>query len=62
MWTVDHSNEHYLSSSKNKAWKKIQARTGFDPMTFAIPVQCSTNWVKIRPERWRFQMHFFIRS
>ena len=24
--------------------KKIQARTGFEPMTFAIPVQCSTNW------------------
>ena len=24
--------------------KKIQARMGFEPMTSAIPVQCSTNW------------------
>ena len=24
--------------------KKIQACTGFEPMTSAIPVQCSTNW------------------
>ena len=23
--------------------KKIRARTGFEPMTSAIPVQCSTN-------------------
>ena len=23
--------------------KKIQARTGFEPMTSEIPVQCSTN-------------------
>ena len=38
------SNEHYLSSSENKAWKKIHACTGFEPMTSAIPVQRSTNW------------------
>ena len=25
-----HSNEHYLSNSENKAWKKIQACTGFE--------------------------------
>ena len=24
--------------------EKIQARTGFEPMTSAIPVMCSTNW------------------
>ena len=24
--------------------KKIQACTGFEPMTSTIPVQCSTNW------------------
>ena len=39
------SNEHYLSSNENKAWKKIQACTGFESMTSAIPVQCSTNWL-----------------
>ena len=39
-----HSNEHYLRSSENKAGKKIQACTGFESMTSAIPVQCSTNW------------------
>ena len=30
------SNVHYLGSSENKAWKKIQACTGFEPMTSAI--------------------------
>ena len=40
-----HSYEHYLSISEKKAWeKKIQACTGFEPMTFVIPVQCFTNW------------------
>ena len=29
------------TSSENKAWKKIQVRTGFEPMT--IPVQRFTN-------------------
>ena len=37
-------NEHYLSSSENRAWKKIQACTGFEPMTFVIRVQRSTHW------------------
>ena len=37
-----------LSSCEKKAWKKIQAWTGFEPMTSAIPVQCSTNWA-IKP-------------
>ena len=31
---------HNLSSCENRA----QAWTGFEPMTSAIPVQCSTNW------------------
>ena len=31
-------------------------------MTSAIPMQRSTNWVKIKPERWRFHIHFFIHS
>ena len=30
----DLRNEHYLSSSENKTRKKIQACTGFEPMTF----------------------------
>ena len=30
-----------LSSCEKKAWKKIQAWTGFEPMTSAMPVQCS---------------------
>ena len=38
------SDVHYLGRSENKAWKKIQACTGFEPMTSAIPVQRSTNW------------------
>ena len=53
IWTADkdvnesdpRSNEHYLSSSENKTWKKIPACTGFEPMTSAIPEQRSTNWV-----------------
>ena len=52
IWTADkdmnesdpRSDVHYLGSSENKAWKKFQACTGFEPMTSAIPVQRSTNW------------------
>ena len=36
-------NEHFLSSPESKAWKKIQACTGFEPMTSAILEQYSTN-------------------
>ena len=36
------SNEHYFSSSENKAWE-IQAFKGFEPMSSAILVQRSTN-------------------
>ena len=38
------SDMRYLGSSENKAWKKIQACTGFEPMISAVPVQRSTNW------------------
>ena len=34
------------SSSEKKAWKKIQACTGYESMTSAIPVHYSTNWAK----------------
>ena len=32
--------------------KKIQAHTGFEGMTFAIPVQCSTNWANKPTGSW----------
>ena len=38
-----HSNEYFLSSPESKAWKKIQACTGFEPMTSAILEQYSTD-------------------
>ena len=46
------SNVHYLSSSENKDWKKIQACMGFEPMTSAIPVQRSTNWANKLTGSW----------
>ena len=33
-----------LSNWKEEAWKKIRASTGFELVTSAIPVRCSTNW------------------
>ena len=38
-----HSKFSNLSNWKEEAWK-IRASTGFEPMTSAIPVRCSTNW------------------
>ena len=46
------SDMRYLGSSENKAWKKIQACTGFEPMTSAIPVQRSTNWANKPTGSW----------
>ena len=31
-----------LSNLKEEAWKKISASSGFEPVTSAIPVRCST--------------------
>ena len=45
------SYEHYLSSSERRP-EKIQACTGFEPMTSAIPVQCSTNWANKPTGSW----------
>ena len=46
-WTLSKSinyvNEHYYSSCEKKPGKKNQARTGIEPMTSSISVQCSTN-------------------
>ena len=33
---------------RKRSLKKIQASAGFEPVTSAIPVQCSTNWPMIR--------------
>ena len=46
------SYEHYCTSSWNKTWKKIQARTGFEPMTSATPVQRSINWANELTGSW----------
>ena len=37
-----------LKQLRKENLKKIQAWTGFEPMTSAMPVQCSTNWA-IKP-------------
>ena len=44
--------EHYCTSSWNKAQKKIQARTGFEPMTSTTQVQRSTNWANELTGSW----------
>ena len=42
--TNDHRNKFSnWSNWKEEAWK-IRASTGFEPMTSALPVCCSTNW------------------
>ena len=41
MWTADYSNEHYLSSKENKAWKNsgLYGIWTHACMTSAMPVQ-----------------------
>ena len=46
------SQLHNSSSCEIKAWKNIQAWMGFEPMTSAIPVQCSTNWANKQSGSW----------
>ena len=50
-------NEHYLSSSEYSAWKKIQACTGFETMTFVIPVQRSTHWANKPTGSWSLRWY-----
>ena len=38
------SNEHYSSNRENKAWKKIQACTGLEPIT-----SCNNSAVLYQP-------------
>ena len=56
IWTADEDESEKWSSqwifqfmqleirSLKKKKKKIQASTGFEPVTSALPVRCSTNW------------------
>ena len=50
-----------LSNWKEEAWKKIRASTGFEPMTSAIPVRCSTTelWSHTLGARSIYWVHFF---
>ena len=52
IWKRSSQNDNYLSNNENKAWKKIQACTGFESMTSAIPVQCSTSWASKPTGSW----------
>ena len=49
-WISDWSSQLFsqLKQLRKESLKKIQAWTGFEPMTSAIPVKCSTNWA-IKP-------------
>ena len=47
-----------LSSCEKKAWKEIQAWTGFEPMTSAMPVQCSSSWAIKPTESWSYYEFF----
>ena len=52
-----------LKQLRKESLKKIQAWTGFEPMTSAMPVQCSTNWVIKPTGSWSYcDLWSFIRS
>ena len=42
-WNVERCECSHDTSGKT-TWKKFRLWTGFEPKTFALPVQCSTNW------------------
>ena len=52
IWRYEWSSQlcTQLKQLWNESLKKIQAWRGFEPMTSAIPVQCSPNWA-IKPYR-----------
>ena len=59
---------HYppWSRKRKKKPEKIRASTGFEPVTSAISVRCSTNWA-MKPHSWTIKanyhsMHFFFLS
>ena len=40
----DHRSKFSNKQLERRSLKKIRASTGFEPMTSALPVRCSTNW------------------
>ena len=46
-----------LRQLRKESLKKIQAWTGFEPMTSAMPVQCSTNWELSRRVLSHFKLY-----
>ena len=63
IWTADEEWINEWSSQLNtqlkQLLKKIKAWSGFEPMTSAIPVQCSTNWAIKPTGSWSFS-EFYI--
>ena len=55
-WISEWSSQLYsqLKQLRKLSLKKIQAWTGFEPMTSAIPVQSSTNWAIKPTGSWSF--------
>ena len=43
LWKIFEVDTQFKQLRK-RSLKKIQASAGFEPVTSAIPVQCSTNW------------------
>ena len=46
-WRYDRRSETQFKQLRKEAWKKFRTSTGFEPVTLAIPVRCSTNWALI---------------
>ena len=44
LWMIFAVDTQFKQLRKRSLKKKIQASAGFEPVTSAIPVQCSTNW------------------
>ena len=62
LWFVHRSYYlRHLSSTERKS-EKIQAWTGFEPMTCATPVQCSTSWAvkptKMTSSQWAWKLNW----
>ena len=43
LWKI-FAGDTQFKQLRKRSLKKIQASAGFEPVTSAIPVQCSTNW------------------
>ena len=59
-WRNDRSSESNLCNCVKKPEnKKFRTSTGFEPVTFRLPVRCSTNWAK-SAEKWSSQWTQFV--